>query len=95
MPLRWQSPRSPNQRVSLNRAPGAIVTATDGEYAETLQPFPDSLTFVGATERPGDYDIMVSRVGYQLWTRQGVEVEDGSCQVDTKSLDVRLQPLGS
>lgn len=83
-------------RNALTGAPaglGALVTATDGAHRETLLPFPDSLSFFGASERPGDYDVAVSRAGFQPWNRLGVEVRDGGCHVDTVDLDVRLQPL--
>lgn len=72
---------------------GAIVTATDGAHLETLQPFADSLSFFGAAERPGSYDVRVSRAGFEPWSRQDVKVRDGGCHVVTTDLDVRLEPL--
>ncbi|GEM_PF-1698855 len=82
-----------NAETGAPAGPGATVTATDGAYRETLLAFPDSLTFLGATERPGTYDVQVIQVGFQSWSRQGVEVRDGGCHVETTDLDVRLEPL--
>ena len=72
---------------------GARVTATSGSYGEDLAAFTDSLTFVGATERAGTYDILVSRTGYQSWTRQGVVVRPGRCHVDAQAIEARIQPI--
>jgi hypothetical protein len=73
---------------------GALARATADAYAENLQAFADSLTFVGATERPGVYDIVVTRTGYQSWTIHGVVVRPGKCHVDAQTIDARIQPIG-
>lgn len=77
---------------------GATVTAEDGSYFETLlylgshTPL-DSLTFQGATERPGTYTVRVSKGGYQPWTRTGINVPAGECHVTSVEVAARLQPL--
>lgn len=73
---------------------GAIVTAQDGSYVETLTAFPgawDSVTFVGAGERPGRYAISVSKPGYRSWVRRGVRVGEDGCHVQGVTIEARLQ----
>jgi hypothetical protein len=84
-----------NNQTGAPAGVGAVVTATEGAYSETLDGFPDFLTFRGAGERPGIYSIAVNSPGYQPWTLPFVEVEDGECHVKTETVDARLQPLGN
>lgn len=83
-----------NAQTGVPAGLGAVVTARDDGYVETLQGF-DGLTFVDAQERPGTYDISVNSPGYQPWTKQNVEVEDGGCHVKPQTVDARIQPLGN
>jgi hypothetical protein len=76
----------------------AIVIAQEGSYTETLQFLgaispTDSLTFFGAAERAGTYQITVTKAGYQTWIRSGVEVVADVCHVHPAVVDVRLQPI--
>jgi len=73
---------------------GAVVTATEGNYVETLVGF-DGLVFQGAQERSGVYTIAVNAPGYQPWTMQNVEVEDGSCHVKPETVDASVLPVGN
>lgn len=73
---------------------GAIVTAEDGAYVETLTVFPgdwDSVTFVGAGERPGRYALTVSKPGYRAWVRRGVRVGEDGCHVQRVTIEAWLQ----
>ena len=72
---------------------GATVMAVTPGHSETLQPFPDAETFVGATERPGRYTLTVSKPGYQLWTRESVQVEAGACHVETETVLAEIHRL--
>ncbi len=84
-------------RDSVTGAPAghdALVIARDGAYADTLSSFPfssDSVTFVGAGERPGRYVVTVSKPGYQLWVRDGVEVGEDGCHVQQVAITALLQ----
>jgi hypothetical protein len=76
----------------------ALAVAQDGAYTETLQFLgefnpTDSLTFVGAAERAGTYQITVTKAGYQTWTRGGVPVRADVCHVLPVAVEVRLQPV--
>ena len=76
----------------------AVVIAQEGSYSETLQFLgaispTDSLTFFGAAERAGTYQIKVTKAGYQAWLRNGVEVVADVCHVHPAVVDVRLQPV--
>ena len=75
----------------------ATVVAQDGSYHETLQflgaiSSTDSLTFFGAAERAGTYQITVTKSGYQTWTRAGVNVVADACHVHPAVVEARLQP---
>lgn len=84
-------------RDSVTTAPagdGAIVTAQDGSYVETLTVFAgdwDSVTFVGAGERPGRYALSVSKPGYRSWVRNGVRVGEDGCHVQRVIIEAWLQ----
>lgn len=73
----------------------AVATARDGSYAETLISYMDGLTFVGASERAGSYDISVNSPGYQPWTRDDVEVGSGRCHVESRTVEARLNPIAA
>src|SRR5918999_787750 len=64
-------------------AEGARLVVRDGNYVETVDgPPAPSLTFLQAAgERPGRYDLTVSKPGYVDWTRADVLVRDGGCHV--------------
>ena len=75
----------------------ATVVAQEGAYQETLLfmgdlGVADSLTFFGAAERAGTYQISVSKAGYQTWTRGGLEVLADVCHVHGVTVDAKLQP---
>jgi hypothetical protein len=77
-------------------ADGARLVARDGNYVETVDgPPAPNLTFLQAAgERPGRYDLTVSKPGYHNWTRAGVRVRDGGCHVIPVQLEAQLQPAG-
>ncbi len=57
----------------------AVVTATDGGYAERL--VPTSCSYVGAFERPGTYQVSAEKAGFvpkQVGPVQ-VVMENGQC----------------
>lgn len=67
------------------------VIATDGAFADTVVTM-TGLVVVGlAHERPGQYTVTVEQAGYQVWTRSGIQVRDGTCHVQTVSVVALLQ----
>ena len=75
---------------------GATATAQDGAYVETLHfnggpGSADSLSFVGAGERPGRYEVRVNKTGYQPWSRRGIQVKSDACHVQPVMLEARLE----
>jgi hypothetical protein len=75
-------------------ADGATATARDGAYTETLEPVPGpetNLVRIGAGERPGTYDVTVTKPGFVTWERR-VTVTADECHVHPVLLDVRLSP---
>ena len=72
-------------------AEGATGTASDGAFVDPLNAF-DNLVMVPETyERPGVYDVLVRKPGYEDWTAENVRVRDGMCNVQTVDLQARLE----
>jgi hypothetical protein len=67
----------------------------DGAYADSsgaeTEPGLQVDALVAAIERPGTYEVTVSKPGYRDWTQSGVRVTDGECNVRTANLTARLQ----
>jgi len=71
-------------------ARGALVTAVDSGFIDTLSTFSDSVA-TSLRARPGTYRVNVSRTGYAGWGRDSVPVvRHGSCDVQTATLTARL-----
>ncbi len=66
--------------------------AIDGTFADTLLAL-GPLDMAGAVERPGTYDISVSRFGFSTWSANGVVVEADECHVIPVSLEATLFPV--
>ena len=69
-----------------------IVTAEEGTYSEVLTLIDDS--FIGAGERPGDYQITVVAEGYATETTGTISVEltDDECHVIPEVVAIAIQP---
>jgi hypothetical protein len=80
--------------VSGQRVCDATVTAVDGSFSEVLRPFPagTECTYSGPTERPGPYEVRVTRSGYALATMTNVRVGADECHVIPVKLTVPLRP---
>lgn len=77
------------------KACGATVIATDGEYQETLvilETGSDHCVFSGAGERAGNYSIETSLTGFETAIEQVLVTRD-ICHVFPKSLEVLLKPV--
>lgn len=74
----------------------ATVVAEEAAFSSTLVPFPDGpeCQYSGPTERPGRYDVRVTRAGYQSATRTGVVVSADECHVIPVRLTVELRAGG-
>jgi hypothetical protein len=68
----------------------ATVVAVDRSYTEVLQRAPGGCGYFGAPERPGSYEVRVSRDGYQPVVVRAVRVESDECHVIPVTLDVAL-----
>jgi hypothetical protein len=73
-------------------ADGALGIAVDGDYTEMLEVI-GSETMVGAGERPGTYDIDISKFGYMTWSAENITVTADECHVIPVSLDAVLIPV--
>jgi hypothetical protein len=73
-------------------AAGAFGLAVDGSHMDTLMVLgPDVM--VGAGERPGTYDITITKDGFMTWTAENVTVTADECHVIPVSLDANLIPV--
>lgn len=73
-------------------AEGSIGMARDGVYEETLDIL-GAETMAGAGERPGTYDITISRTGHMTWSAENVTVMADECHVIPVSLEANLIPV--
>jgi len=76
-------------------ADSATARVTDGSYSDTLGVCARTgdgraLSRCGAWERPGTYDVLVTRPGYASWSQLGVHVSRGDCHVDPVLLHASL-----
>jgi hypothetical protein len=72
----------------------ATVVAIDGAFSADLRGFALGLdcTYSGPTERPGRYEVRVTRAGYEAAVRPGVTVTADECHVIPVRLAVDLVP---
>ena len=70
----------------------ATVTATDGAFTTELRAFAfvPECSYSGPTERPGRYDVRVTRAGYEPAARGAVNVTADECHVIPVPLTLNL-----
>ncbi len=77
-------------------ADGSTAAVTEGAYSDTLIVCSwsglEGLTRCGAWERAGTYAVLVTRPGYQPWSRTGVRVTSDACHVRGVALQALLRP---
>jgi hypothetical protein len=80
---------------SLARVCDATVVAIEGSFRETLRPFPAGAecTYSGPTERPGSYELEVSRAGFATARASIVRVERDECHVIPVRVSIELRRL--
>ena len=71
---------------------GIVVMATDDDYSEELVNHPNSDSFVGAGERPGNYIISVTGDQYESFITEviSVEMDDEGCHVIPEIVNISL-----
>ena len=90
--------RAIDSQTGLDATAGATLTISGDNYYEvvSLPEEADDRTVAGAWERPGLYDVTISKAGYQSWSNSGILVKsrDELCgsTVDTVHLDALLLP---
>ena len=72
--------------------PGATAIARDGAYVDSATAQPQFTSIGLAYEHPGTFEVTVRHAGYQTWTKSGIEVKRGVCNVEGVSLVARLVP---
>lgn len=73
---------------------GAVLEIVEGSYRETVRgEFPSQIELLRATERPGIYDLVVSKPGYVDWVATDVVVREVVCHVRTVRLRALLRPI--
>lgn len=79
---------------SANPLCGTEALLIDGEYSEVMTIFEgescSSAVAQGGFERPGSYQIIVSKEGFETWSSEQITVESNACGVETKSIDIYL-----
>ena len=76
-------------------ADGVLI---DGEYTDSLRVNEETdegilIALAGGFERAGTYTVRVEKPGFQTWTREGVDVDDGECGPKTEQLTARIEPI--
>ena len=70
----------------------ATVLAVEGSFSGVLDPFPAGPTcsYSGPHERPGVYEVSVTKAGYQPAAERNVRVTADECHVITRQITVTL-----
>ncbi|MGJ8665239.1 MAG: carboxypeptidase-like regulatory domain-containing protein [Patiriisocius sp.] len=69
---------------------GITVTATEGDYSETLTQ--SNNIFIGAGERAGTYAVTASGAGYVSQTMNNIVVAEDQCHVIPEEVTLALDP---
>ncbi len=73
-------------------AEGAFGLAVEGSHIDTMMVLGTDV-MVGAGERPGTYDITISKEGFMTWSAGNVTVTADECHVIPVSLEANLIPV--
>jgi hypothetical protein len=72
---------------------GVSVLAVSGDYVEELQRYTGDPSFVGLFERPGLYEITVTKESYRQLILDSILIDADECHVITLVKDVSIYPL--
>ena len=75
-------------------AEGVLI---DGNYIDSLRIKEETdegipVALAGGFERAGTYTVRIDKPGFQTWTREGVDVDEGECGPETERLNARIEP---
>jgi hypothetical protein len=77
-------------------AGNAMGVLIDGSYTDSLRAKEMTeeglLSLAGGAERTGTYTIRIEKQGFETWTREGVDVDEGTCGPKTERLNAHLKP---
>lgn len=73
-------------------AEGAGGTISEGAFTSQLIRYGTDRLAPQATGRPGTYDVVVTRPGFQSWIRTAVQVPAAECGTETVYLEAFLVP---
>lgn len=73
--------------------PGSTVVAREGSYVDSATAQAPATSVGVAYEHAGTYDVIVRHAGYMSWTKSGIEVKRGVCNVEGVALTARLVPV--
>lgn len=68
----------------------ATLTLIDGDYSETMQPFPSG-GYAGAGERQGTYTLVIEVPGVPVETIDEIAVDHDGCHVIGVAFDVEVE----
>lgn len=72
---------------------GARGSIREGAYTDTLTVVgPSVMTAMDTFERPGPYDVTVTKPGYRTWTASDVRVTADECHVRSRVIEAKLEP---
>lgn len=71
---------------------GALAIAQDGAFVDSARSSVAGLAAL-AWERPGAYDVSVTKEGFSSWSRSSVRVTRGECHVNTVRLTAQLDSI--
>ncbi len=70
---------------------GATGVAVEGAFTDTLMIF-DAVRMAGVVERPGLYEVSISKPGFVTWSARNIAVTAGECHVIPVRLQAHLIP---
>ncbi len=70
-------------------AQGATGVAVEDAFADTLMIF-DAVRMAGVVERPGTYEVTVSKPGFVTWSARNITVTADECHVIPVTLQANL-----
>ena len=72
---------------------GVSVLAVSGDYFEELQRYTGDSVFVGLFERPGTYEITITKESYKQLILDSIRIDADECHVITVVKDALIYPL--